>query len=270
MADRDDEGLAWQVGVWDRMACIYQQEIDTRFGPVIEYLLGRASLKSGETILDLGTGTGSVAIAAATNVGPDGRIIAVDISPEMLEKARTRTGSLSIPNVDFAEGRAEAIPARDGSLDAVLASLSMMYVIDRESAAHEIFRVLRPGGRFVASVWAGPEETDIVQFQQIAGSFAPTPPVEGVGPGALADPNPFLSQLEAAGLEARCEKETTNFRFANFHEAWDALAGVTTAALAPDIQEQAKSAVQERMWPDVGSPREFRNTTQFIAAEKPS
>jgi SAM-dependent methyltransferase len=270
MADRADEGLAWQVGVWDRMASIYQQEIDTRFGPVIEYLLGRANLQSGETILDLGTGTGSVAIAAATRVGPDGRIIAVDISPEMLEKARTRIGSHSIPNVDFAEGRAEAIPAEDGGLDAVLASLSLMYVIDRESAAQEIFRVLRPGGRFVASVWAGPDETDIVQFQQIAGSFAPTPPVEGVGPGALADPNPFLSQLQAAGLEARCEKETTNFRFANFHEAWEALAGVTTAALAPDIQEQAKSAVQERMWPDASSPREFRNTTQYIAAEKPS
>jgi SAM-dependent methyltransferase len=270
MADRADEGLAWQVGVWDRMASIYQQEIDTRFGPVIEYLLGRANLQSGETILDLGTGTGSVAIAAAARLGPDGRIIAVDISPEMLEKARTRIESLAIPNVDFAEGRAEAIPAEDGSLDSVLASLSLMYVIDRESAAQEIFRILRPGGRFVASVWAGPEETDIVQFQQIAGSFAPTPPVEGVGPGALADPNPFLSQLEAAGLEARCEKETTNFRFANFRDAWDALAGVTTAALAPEIQERAKAAVQERMWPDASSSREFRNTTQFISAEKPS
>ncbi len=70
------------------MAGIYQQEIDTRFGPVIERLLRRAHLKSAETVLDLGTGTGSVAIAAATKLGPDGRIIAVDISPELLDKAR--------------------------------------------------------------------------------------------------------------------------------------------------------------------------------------
>jgi SAM-dependent methyltransferase len=270
MSEKADEGFAWQVGVWDQMAGIYQQEIDTRFGPVIEHLLSRANLRPGETVLDLGTGTGSVAIAAATKLGPDGRIIAVDISPEMLDKARARVQVLSLPIVEFAEGRAEAIPAEDDSLDAVLASLSLMYVIDRASAAREISRVLRPGGRFIASVWAGPEETDIVQFQQTAGSFAPTPPVKGVGPGALADPNPFLSQLEAAGLEARCEKETTNFRFANFQDAWDALAGVTTAALGPDIQEQAKAAVRERMWSDAGSPREFRNVTQFIAAQRPA
>jgi len=269
MADRADEGFTWQVGVWDRMADTYQREIDARFGPVIEHLLSRANLRSGETILDLGTGTGSVAIEAVTKLGPDGRIIAVDISPEMLDKARARIRARSIPNVEFSVGRAEAIPAEDDSLDAVLASLSLMYVIDRARAAREIFRVLRPGGRFVASVWAGPEETDIVQFQQTAGSFAPTPPVEGVGPGALADPTSFLSQLEAAGFQVQSDKETTNFRFSNFGDAWDALAGVTTAALAPDIQERAKAAVQERMWPDAGSPREFRNATQFIAAKKP-
>ena len=95
MADKTDEGFAWQVGVWDQMADIYQQEIDTRFGPVIEHLLSRANLKSGETILDLGTGTGSVAIAAATKIGPDGHIIAVDIRPEMLVKARARVRALS-------------------------------------------------------------------------------------------------------------------------------------------------------------------------------
>ena len=270
MADKTDEGFAWQVGIWDQMAGVYLQEIDTRFGPVIEHMLNRAKLKSGEKILDLGTGTGSVAIVAATMIGPDGRIIGVDISPEMLDKARARVQALSLANVEFAEGRAEAIPAEDDSLDAVLASLSMMYVIDRANAAREIARVLRPGGRFIAAVWAGPEETDIVKFQQTAGSFAPSPPVEGVGPGALADPNPFLSQLEAAGLEARCEKETTRFQFANFQDAWDALAGVTTAALEPDIQEQAKAAVRERMWADAGSPREFRNVTLLIAAEKPT
>lgn len=270
MADETDEGFAWQVGVWDRMADVYQKKIDKRFGPVIEHVLNRANLQSGEKILDLGTGTGAVAIAAATRLGANGRVIAVDISAEMLDKARARVRALSIPNVEFAEGRAEAIPAEDNSLDAVLASLSLMYVIDRANAAREICRVLRPGGRFIASVWAGAEEADIVQFQQTAGGFAPTPPVKGVGPGALADPNAFLSQLEAAGLTARCERETTAFQFANFQDAWDVLAGVTTAALEPDIQERAKSAVCEIMWSDVGSPREFRNATQFITATKPA
>jgi ubiquinone/menaquinone biosynthesis C-methylase UbiE len=106
-----DAGLAWQVDVWDRMAEVYQREIDTRFGPVIEHLMARADPRPGEAILDLGTGTGSVAMAAAARVGPGGRVIAVDVSPEMLDKARARIDALVVTNVELAEGRAEAIPA---------------------------------------------------------------------------------------------------------------------------------------------------------------
>ncbi len=269
MADKIEAGFAWQVGVWDRMAEIYQQEIDRRFAPVIERLLDRAMLRPGEAVLDLGTGTGSVAIAAATKLGPTGRIMAVDISPEMLDKARARIRTASLANVELAEGRAEAILASADSFDAVLASLSLMYVIDRTAAAGEIARILRPGGRFVAAVWAGPEDADIVLFQQTAGSFAPAPPVRGVGPGALADPRPFLAQLAAVGLTAGYQTDITSFQFSNFAEAWGALAGVTTAALDTSIQEQAKAAVMDRMWSSPSSPREFCNATHFITASKP-
>ncbi len=252
------------------MADVYQQEIDRRFAPVLEKLLARANLRPGEAVLDLGTGTGSVAIMAAAMIGPTGRITAVDISPEMLARARARIESLSIAKVTLAEGRAEAIPAPAASFDAVLASLSMMYVIDRASAAREIVRVLRPGGRFVAAVWAGPEDADIVKFQQTAGSFAAAPPVPGVGPGAIADPDPFLAQLAAAGLTAGYETEDTRFQFSNFSDAWDALAGVTTAALEASIRDQAKTAVRELMWPNPSTPREFRNATHFVTAWKPA
>jgi SAM-dependent methyltransferase len=268
MPDNRAEGFAWQLRVWDRMADVYQREIDTRFAPVIEHVLRLADLRPGETVLDLGTGTGAVAICAATQVGTSGRIKAVDISPEMLSKAKERLRGLRITNVELAEGRAEAIPANDASLDAIIASLSLMYVIDRATAAKELARVLRPGGRFVAAVWAGPAEADIVKFQQTAGSFAPTPPVQGVGPGALADPSEFLSQLRGAGLVAKCEKVITTFEFANFNAAWDALAGVTTAALEPKVQEEAKAAVRAAMWPDKGAARTFRNATQLIYARK--
>jgi SAM-dependent methyltransferase len=264
-----DEGAVWQVGVWDKMAEIYEQEIDTRFGPVVERVLALADLQPGETALDLGTGTGSVAFAAAVEVGGDGRITAVDISPEMLVKARAGAKARSLANIDFELGRGEAIPAPDRSHDAVLASLSLMYVIDRAAAAKEIARVMRPGGRLVAAVWAGPDQTDIVQFQQVAGSFAPPPPVKGVGPGVLADPTAFLRQLAEAGLEADVEAETTEFSFSDFDSAWQALAGVTTAELDVAVQNRAKSAVRERMWSTGDGPRVFRNSTQFIIAKKP-
>jgi SAM-dependent methyltransferase len=269
MADELEAGLAWQVGVWEQMAEIYQQEIDRRFAPVVQRLLDRAMLRPGEAVLDLGTGTGSVAILAATKIGLTGRITAIDISPAMLDKARARIRAKALANVVLAEGRAEAIPASDESFDAVLASLSLMYVIDRTAAAGEIARILRPGARFVAAVWAGPEDADIVLFQQTAGSFAPAPPVQGVGPGALADPRPFLTQLAAVGLTPSYETNITSFQFSTFAEAWAALAGVTTAALDTSIQEQAKGAVIDRMWSRPSSNREFRNATHFITASKP-
>ncbi len=154
------------------------------------------------------------------------------------------------------------------SFDAVLASLSLMYVIDRAAAARECARVLRPGGRFVAAVWARPEECDIVLFQQTAGRFAPAPPVPGVGPGALADAAPFINQLAEAGIDASVETESLGFDFDDFASAWEVLAGVTTAALDSERLEEARTAVQAVMWPDGDGPRHFRNVTQFIVGRK--
>ena len=173
--ERDYEGLAWQRGIWDRYPALYRQEVDRRFAPVVEQVIARAALQPGEHVLDLGTGTGSVALQAASLIGPGGGVLGVDISPEMLTVAQQRGTAAGLTNVRFREGRAEAIPAEDGHFQVVLASLSLMYAIDRAAAAREMARVLRPGGRFVAAVWAGPEQCDIVLFQQTAGRFAPHP-----------------------------------------------------------------------------------------------
>jgi len=262
--DNEQEGLKWQIGVWDRISPIYLRAVDNRFTGVVDAVIRRAALQSVQQVLDLGTGTGSVAIKAASLVIPGGNVTAVDISPEMIDLARQRSASLGLSNIEFLEGRAEELPAPTGGFDAVLASLSLMYVIDRAAAAREIARVLRPGGRFVAAVWGGPEEADIVLFQQIAGSFAPAPPVPGVGPGALADPAGFLLELERAGIGASVESETTGFVFDDFSSAWDVLAGVTTAQLPPERQQEAKAAVRAKMWPEGDGPRHFRNLTQFI------
>lgn len=271
MSDADKQsGFEWQKGIWDELSGIYVDEIEGRFGPVFKYLFDRAKLKSGERVLDLGTGTGQIAFAAKSMVGDEGKVTAVDISPEMLTRAEDGANKRGISNIEFLEGRAEKIPVADNSYDAVLASLSMMYVIERDTAAKEIARILRPSGRFIAAVWADRDKSDIVKFQTIAGSFAPKPPVEGVGPGALAEPDAFLAQLRDAGLSATAELEFTDFEFPNFELAWSALAVVTTANLDPSVQEAAKVAVKKEMWAKDNEPRHFKNGTIYISATKPN
>ncbi len=262
------EGLLWQTGVWDKISHTYLREVDPRFAPVVENVLARSGLAPGQRVLDLGTGTGAVAFGAASMVSPGGEVRGVDISPQMLEIARAQAARLGLRYVSFREASAESLRTESEWADAVLASLSMMYVLDRDAAAREIARVLRPGGRFVAAVWAGPERCDIVLFQQTAGRFAPRPPVPGVGPGALADPTEFLGQLNAAGIAATVETEDLGFDFPDFQSAWDVLAGVTTAALAPERQEEAKRAIEAVMWPDGKGSRHFRNMTQFIVGHR--
>jgi SAM-dependent methyltransferase len=264
---KNAEGLAWQVSIWDRMVPVYTREIDKRFEPIVERVVKRADLKPGQHVLDLGTGTGSVALRAAEAVAPNGRVTALDISPDMLAIARRRAASVGA-NITFVEGRAEAIPAEAESIHAVLASLSLMYVIDRDAAAREIARVLRPGGHLVGAVWAGPERADIVLLQQTAGSFAPEPPVPGVGPGALGDPAPFLAQLAEAGLKAHVETEIMEFAFDDFASAWEVLAGVTASQLEPERAEAAKTAVRKVMWPNGDGLRHFRNETHFIIGRR--
>jgi SAM-dependent methyltransferase len=256
-------GLTWQVGVWDRISRMYRDEIDPRFAPVVDAVLTRARIRPGEHVLDLGTGTGAVAAQAATAAAPGGDVVAVDISPEMLALAERRAEEADNP-YSVKEGRAEAIPAENAEFDVVVASLSLMFSIDRAAAAHEIARVLRPGGRLVASVWAGPDVCDIVLFQHTVGRFAPTPVVPGVGPGALADPDPFLEQLAAVGIEARIESEILGFDFPNFALAWKVLAGVTAEHVVGERLEEAHAAVRSSMWPDPDQPRHFRNTTHLI------
>jgi SAM-dependent methyltransferase len=264
----DDQGLEWQIGVWDRVSHLYLDEVDSRFAPVVSQCVELAQLKPGEKVLDLGTGTGAAAVEAGRKVGTSGKVLGVDVSPEMLRLAEARISTLGLGNVQVAEGRAEQIPSEPETFDALLACLSLMYVIDREAAARECVRVLRPGGRFVAAVWAGAEQADIVRFQQAAGKFAPPPPVTGVGPGALADPTAFLEQLSAAGIDAKVETGIFTFDFDSFDSAWEVLASVTTAQLAPERREQAKQSVRELMWTDPLAPRTFQNRAQFLVGQR--
>ena len=108
-------------------------------------------LQPGETVLDLGSGPGLDAFLAAERVGPGGRVIGVDMTPEMLERARGNAAKGGYGNVEFREGRLESLPLGDAVVDAVTSNCVINLVPDKAAVFRQVDRVLKPGGRLVVS-----------------------------------------------------------------------------------------------------------------------
>jgi arsenite methyltransferase len=110
--------------------------------------LSLAGIQVGQTVLDVGSGPGHDAFAAARRVGSIGRVIGVDMTPAMLERARRTASEEGLTNVEFRQGDAERLPLDDASVDWVISNCVVNLVPDKQRAFAEIFRVLKPGGRF--------------------------------------------------------------------------------------------------------------------------
>ncbi|HEY8490187.1 MAG TPA: methyltransferase domain-containing protein [Dehalococcoidia bacterium] len=109
------------------------------------FAMGR--LRPGETVLDLGCGAGADTLIAARQVGPTGRVIAVDMTEAMLEKAQAGVRAAGLANVEVRHGFAEALPVEDGSVDVVISNGVLNLCPDKLAVMREVWRVLRPGGR---------------------------------------------------------------------------------------------------------------------------
>jgi SAM-dependent methyltransferase len=106
------------------------------------------TLEPGATVLDIGCGAGFDTLQAARQVGPRGLVLAVDMTPAMLDKTRAGARALGLVNVEAREGFAEELPVPDASIDVVISNGVINLTPDKQRSLREVYRVLRPGGRF--------------------------------------------------------------------------------------------------------------------------
>jgi len=151
-----------------------------------------AALEPGQTVLDLGSGAGLDCFFAAKKVGPTGRVIGVDMTPEMIERARAGAQRLQLANVEFREGLLEKLPVDDDSVDVIISNCVINLAPDKSQVFDEVFRVLKHGGKVAVSdiVTDGPLPGQIrSSLEAWAGCIA----------GAL-DVNDYRAKMESAGL----------------------------------------------------------------------
>ena len=207
-----------------------------------ETLAEAADVRAGERVLDVAAGNGNATLAAARRFA---HVTSTDYVPALLSKGRERARAEGLA-VKFQEADVEALPFDDGSFDVVLSTFGAMFAPDQERTAHEMMRVLRPGGRLAMANWT--PNGFIGQLFKVIGAHVPPP--AGIKPPALWGTDARLAELFGAkAAQLRCEKRYFNFRYLSAahwvkvfrevygptHKAFAALDASGAAALERDI-----------------------------------
>lgn len=152
-----------------------------------------ATIKEGETVVDLGSGAGFDAFLAAQRVGESGKVIGVDMTPEMLSRARANASKAGYTNVEFRLGEIEHLPVADCYVDAIISNCVINLAPDKHAVFSEAFRILKPGGRLMVS--------DIVLKRELPDSVRQSPgALVGCVAGAVLKDN-YLKAIQDAGFE---------------------------------------------------------------------
>jgi len=140
-------GRAWaeDLDYPAELARVPETAVESFAGVANPFSLGR--LERGARVLDLGSGAGTDSLVAAQMVGPEGSVVGIDMTPEMLAKARAAAAELGIRNVEFVEAEAESLPFADGSFDVIISNGVIDLIPDKDAVFVELSRVLAPGGR---------------------------------------------------------------------------------------------------------------------------
>lgn len=170
---------------------------------VSDRMVELAGIKPGSRVLDIATGLGEPALTAARAAGPKGKVVATDLSEEMMAFAATRAEDLKLSNVEFRKMDANEPDAEEASFDAVLSRWGLMFLARLDNTLAGIHRCLKPGGRLVAVVWGPPEgaPTNSLADRAIRKKLGLPPPAEGpLTPFALQDTDALMERTREAGF----------------------------------------------------------------------
>jgi ubiquinone/menaquinone biosynthesis C-methylase UbiE len=214
-------------------------------GLFVPAVLAAARLAPGQQVLDVATGTGEAAQAAAAIVGPSGTVVAGDISPAMLDIARCKLNAVP---VTFERFDAHALPYPDGRFDAVICQLGLMLFADPACALAEFHRVLRAGGRVAASVTTTPERTLYMRIGATIARHVPSKADMFNRNFNIPDPDHLHTLLADAGFrDIRVESECNELRFASFDDYFSGIENGATLSGQEYVRlpETLRRAVRE-------------------------
>lgn len=228
-------------------------------GGVGDWLVNALDPQPGETILELAAGLADTGFAAASRIGPDGRLIVTDFSAGMIDAARRHGEELGVATADFATVDAERLELEDGSVDGVLCRMGYMLIADPEAALRETHRVLTDRGRVAFAVWGAPERNPwatVVARRVMEQSGGPPPDPEAPGVFAMASEERMRALLSAAGFEPRAIEELeVTWRFGSADDYWrfilDLAGGL--AIVIRQMPEDDQHAVEERVTSDLAA-----------------
>lgn len=202
--------------------------------PLTSWFCDAIAARPGMTVLDAACGTGIPSLAIAARVSPGGGVLAVDVSPIMVEAARRKAKQAGLSNLDVRTMSVSALEVESGSFDAVTCKDGLAYA-EPLHGARELHRVLRAGGRVAVSTWDEPVRCPYFRtlFETLARFGAPPRPPHGPGPFRLSSPGALERVLTEAGFRNLVlERREVVFSFASLAQHWDIIRALSTTAAA--------------------------------------
>ncbi|OGS43375.1 MAG: arsenite S-adenosylmethyltransferase [Elusimicrobia bacterium RIFOXYD2_FULL_34_15] len=187
--------------------------------------LALASLKKGETVLDLGSGAGFDCFLAANRVGKSGKVIGVDMTPEMIQKATENAKKSGYKNVEFRLGEIENLPVEDDSVDVIISNCVINLSPDKESVFKGAFRVLKPGGRVMVS--------DIVLSKELPKTVKDSAEAYVACISGAELKEKYLNYMKNAGFSEVKVLEETSFGTEHITDEFDGVKSIRVSALKP-------------------------------------